>query len=395
MEVTGTVSRKTSGARLWFVAHGWLALPIWAFLFFVCLTGSIATISEEIVWLANPAARANAPTGDVRLLSYDEVLAAVEREEPGARVRTIFRPVKSIFALTVSVTRPNGSSTKLYVNPYTGAVQGEQDGFDFRRFVRAMHGWLLLSGDGFRIGWYLVSALAIPLLGSLITGIVVYKRFWRTYLRPRLRLSKGRRIFWGDLHRLAGAWSIPFVAIMAVTGGWFLIQQILDDNHISISTAGGPMVVARSDVPIVAKDALAPRIKLQQAADAVRAQFPDLEPSFVVLPSNAYDHFRISGRGDYPLLFETTEVNPYSAKVERARRVADRSVLELVTGSMRPLHTGDFAGVWLKLVYLVFGLLLTTLVFSGMMVWTKRTAVETAKFVRERRQARLELEAAE
>ena len=44
---------------------------------------------------------------------------------------------------------------------------------------------------------------------------------------------------------------------------------------------------------------------------------------------------------------------------------------------------------------LLFGLALTTLVFSGMMVWTKRTAIETVKIVRERRQARLGLEAAE
>lgn len=393
--MNGTASRKTSGARLWFVIHGWLALPIWAFLFVVCLTGSIATVSDEIVWLANPAVRANVPAADARLLGYDEVLAAVEREEPGARVRSVSRPVKSIFALTVRVVRQDGRSGTLFVNPYTGAVQGERGGFDFRQFVRALHGWLLLSGDNFQIGWYAVSALAIPLLGSLITGIVVYKRFWRAYLRPRLRTGKGKRVFWGDLHRLAGAWSIPFIAIIAVTGGWFLIQEILFDNHISISTAGVPPVVARSDVPVVAKGAPAPRITLEQATEAVRAQLPDLEPSFVRLPGSAYDHISVGGRGSYPLLFETVEVNPYNGKVEHTRLVSDRSALELVTGSMRPLHTGDFAGVWLKLVYLLFGLLLTALVFSGMMVWTKRTAIETVKIVRARKQARLGLEAAE
>lgn len=386
---------KVSNARIWFVIHGWLALPIWAFLFVVCLTGSIATVSHEIVWLTNPEVRANAPA-DARLLGYDEVLAAVEREEPGARVRFISRPVKSIFALTVAVTRPGGSSSKLYVNSYTGDIQGEQGAFDFRQFVRALHGWLLMPfNGGFPIGWYAVSALSIPLLGSLITGIVVYKRFWRVYLRPRLRIGKGKRIFWGDLHRLAGAWSIPFIAIMAVTAGWFLTQAILNDKHISISTAGVPPVVARGDVPVVAKGAPAPRITLEQAAEAVRAQLPDLEPTFVSLPSNAYRYIRVGGRGNYPLLFETVEVNPYNGKVERMRRVSDRSALEVVTGSMRPLHTGDFAGVWLKLVYLAFGLLLTALVFSGMMVWTKRTAIETVKVVRERRQARLGLEAAE
>jgi uncharacterized iron-regulated membrane protein len=339
--------------------------------------------------------RANAPSTNARVLGYDEILAAVEREVPGVRVRSVSRPVKSIFALTVRVDRPDGSSSRLYVNPYTGMVQGEQGAFNFQQFVRALHGWLLLSDDNFQIGWYLVSALSIPLLGSLITGIVVYKRFWRVYLRPRLRLSKGKRIFWGDLHRLAGAWSIPFIAIMAVTAGWFLIQMILSDNHISISTAGVPPMVERDDVPVVAKGAPTPRITLDQAAEAVRQQLPGLQPSFAQLPSSAYSHISVGGRGSYPLLFETVKVNPYNGKVEHTRLVSDRSVFELVTGSMRPLHTGDFAGLWLKLVYLVFGLLLTTLVFSGMMVWTKRTAVETVKLVRERKLARLELEAAE
>jgi uncharacterized iron-regulated membrane protein len=378
------------------VLHGWLALPIWAFLFFVCLTGSVATVSQEIVWLANPAVRANVPAADATLLGYDQILAAVERQKPGARVRFISRPVKSIFALTAAVTHPDGTSARLFVNPYTGTIQGEQGEFDFQQFVRALHGWLLMPfDDGFPIGWYMVSALAIPLLGSLITGIVVYKRFWRALLRPRLRLGKGKRIFWGDLHRLAGAWSIPFIAIIAMTVTWFLIQAILEDNHISISTAGVPPVVARGDVPVVAKGAPASRITLEQAADAVREQLPDLQPSFVQLPSSAYSHISVGGRGSYPLLFETVKVNPYNGKVEHTRLVSDRSVFELVTGSMRPLHTGDFAGLWLKLVYLVFGLLLTTLVFSGMMVWTKRTAIETVKLARERKLARLELEAAE
>ncbi|WP_319797356.1 PepSY domain-containing protein [Nitrobacter sp.] len=123
-----------------------MALPIWAFLFFVCLTGSIATVSQEIVWLTSPMVRANAPSADARLLGYDEILAAVERQQPAARVRFISRPVKSIFALTVSVVRPDGASSTLCVNPYTGAVQGEQSAFDFRQFVRALHGWLLCPG---------------------------------------------------------------------------------------------------------------------------------------------------------------------------------------------------------------------------------------------------------
>ena len=41
---------------------------------------------------------------------------------------------------------------------------------------------------------------------------------------------------------------------------------------------------------------------------------------------------------------------------------------------MRPLHTGDFGGIWVKLIWFVFGLLLSMMVLSGLLIWSKRTA---------------------
>jgi hypothetical protein len=37
--------KKVSRTKLWFLVHSWAALPIWIFLFFVCLTGPISTVS--------------------------------------------------------------------------------------------------------------------------------------------------------------------------------------------------------------------------------------------------------------------------------------------------------------------------------------------------------------
>ena len=379
---------KKKASRLWLIVHSWLALPLWVLLFFVCLTGTIATVSQEIVWLAKPEVRANRPVADAAVLGYDAIVAAVKRAEPGIAVNYIARPVKSIFAIDVSVTYPDGKTRSLYVNPYTGVIQGISGVFDFRYFIRALHGWLLVPFIGSTSwGWYLVSALSIPMLGSLVTGLVVYKKFWRGYLNPRLRLRNGGRVFWGDFHRLAGIWSVPFIVIITVTAGWFLIQHILADINITVSTAGAPPVVAREDVPAEG-GAKAPWISLERAGELVRTKFPDLHPDFVALPSNAFGHIIVGGRGAYPLIFETVNVNPYNGKVEWTRRISDRSTLELVTESMRPLHTGDFAGLWLKLVYFLFGLLLTMMVFSGMMIWLKRTALATAKLVRDIRAGR-------
>ncbi len=385
-----TVSKKKNRSALWLALHGWFALPIWALLFFVCLTGSIATVSEEIVWLVEPAARSNPPSGGTEKLSYEALLNKVLEQRPGAVVRSIAIPVKGIHAPFVGVGLPGGRNVTYYVNAYTGTIQGEKGAFDLRQYLRAMHGWLLLPWvpGAWLFGWHLVSALSIPMLGSLITGLVVYKKFWRAYLHwPRLRVHKGARTFWGDLHRLAGLWSIPFILIMSVTAGWFLIQGIMAEIGVTVSTAGVPPVVARDEVRTGPDRTTAQTVSVDEAIAVTRSRFPDLAPALVIVPTGAYQHFRIFGRSAYPLVFEIASVNPYTGELASVRGIGDRTGIELVTESMRPLHTGDFAGLWLKLAYFVFGLLLTMMVLSGMLIWTKRTALATAKLLSRRRKA--------
>ncbi|MBP3934709.1 MAG: PepSY domain-containing protein, partial [Pseudomonas sp.] len=89
-------------------------------------------------------------------------------------------------------------------------------------------------------------------------------------------------------------------------------------------------------------------------------------------------HIEVGGPGWYPLLFQTADINPYNGAIEGSRMIADRSGLELVTESMRPLHTGDFGGLWVKLIWFFFGLILSMMVLSGLLIWTKRTALATA-----------------
>lgn len=377
------VVKKKSKAKLWFLIHSWLALPIWGFIFFVCLTGTISTVSQEIEWLASPMVRANPPAQSQGMLGYDEVLDKVEQAIPDAVVTMIRRPVKSQFALTVHATYQDGHSGRLYVNPYTGEIQGKIAGFDFRQFIRALHGWLLVPfTNGFNWSWYLVSFLGIPLLVSVITGLVVYKRFWRGYLRPRLRIGQGARIFWGDFHRLVGIWSVPFILIIAITSIWFLIRAILADASVSITTEAPTVMVSREEVPKRFNNEEIIRISPDQAVRQAKQRLPDLAVDVIALPSNAYSHYILLGRSRYPLIHEIAWVNPYTGKVDVSRTVSDHSSLELVTESMRPLHTGDFAGLWLKLVYFFFGLLLTMMVLSGMLIWTKRTAKETGKLLK-------------
>ena len=254
---------KKSRSKLWFLVHSWLALPIWFFVLIVCVTGTLAVISQEIVWLANPPMRASQPSDDAPLLSYQQVIEAINRAEPQTVVQSISRPDESHFALDVEVSYPDGRSVVIYVNPYSGVIQGVAPEFNFRAFTRALHAWWLVPfTNGYSWGWYLVSFLGLPLLASLVTGLVVYKRFWKGFFRPTLRIRHGARIFWGDFHRLSGIWSIWFIAVISITGTWFLIQALLSDNQISISTEKIIPAMAREAVPLSPDGSPPPRIDL-------------------------------------------------------------------------------------------------------------------------------------
>jgi len=371
-------SPKKSKSKLWFLVHSWLALPIWFFVLIVCFTGMLAVVSQEIVWLANPDVRASKPDDGAERLSFQQVLDALHKAEPDMAVNSLSQPDGSHFALTARVTYADGSSPMLYVNPYTGAIQGKMPDFNFEAFTRALHGWWLVPfTNGFSWGWYMVSLLGLPMLASLVTGLVVYKKFWKGFFKP-VRTGHGARIFWGDLHRLAGVWSIWFIAVIAITSIWFLIRAILADNHITISSEPIVPVIAREQVPQTPDGSPAPRIDLDEAARIAGLAIPSLDITSISMPANAYSHIEMGGRGWYPLMFQSASVNPYTRQVDSQFLLGDRSALEFVTESMRPLHTGDFGGLPIKLIWFFFGLILTFMVFSGLLSWTKRTAQATA-----------------
>ncbi len=361
-------SPKKSKSKLWFLVHSWLALPIWFFVLIVCFTGMLAVVSQEIVWLANPDVRASKPDGATQRLSFQQVFDALHQAEPDMAINAISQPDGSHFALRVDVTRADGSSPTLYVNPYTGVIQGKMPDFNFEAFTRALHGWWLVPfTSGFSWGWYMVSLLGLPMLASLVTGLVVYKKFWKGFFKP-VRLGQGARIFWGDVHRLAGVWSIWFIAVISITSIWFLIRAILFDNQITISSEPIVPVIAREQVPQSSDGGPAPRIDLDEAARIAGLAIPSLDITSVSLPATAYSHIEI----------QSASVNPYTRAVDSQFLLSDRSALEFVTESMRPLHTGDFGGLVIKLVWFFFGLVLTLMVFSGLLIWTKRTAQATA-----------------
>lgn len=385
------MSERKNRTKLWFALHGWVSLPIWLFLFFVCVTGTIATVDKEIMWVLDPTVRAGNP-GNLERKPLNRIVEDIQRQIPGASVGGI-RFGEPFMALEVRIATPEIPSATAWVNPFSGEVQRVSRGISFSHFIKSLHGWLLMPWfTGTPIGWYAVCLLSLPLLGSLITGVVVYKRFWRAYAHPRLRIGNGSRVFWGDLHRLAGVWSLWFIAVMALTGFWFLVRGVMYDAHIPLGIEDPD--IPRREAPFRTSADPMPVVDLDGALATVQALRPGSTPLALMPPEHALGTISIYSRSSFPLLAEEAWIHPYSGDVVGLRNAEIATAKEVVSVVNASLHYGNFGGVWVKLIWTFFGILLSTLVASGTIIWTKRTARATREAMTRDRTASLAAESA-
>lgn len=381
-----TPRKNRSNRRIWFRLHGYFSLPIWLLFCFVCLTGTIAVVSHEITWLANPDARAHNPQ-DLPARPLAEQVAAVQQAVPGSEVGYVM-VLEPYLVTAVGVSSADVPAALVYVNPYTAQVQAVNEGLTFIGFMRALHGWLLFPWNhSWSWGYYIVSAMCIVVLGALVTGLVVYRRFWRAWTQPRLRWKADARTLTGDLHRHAGAWSLWFLLVMGLTGGWYLTQAVLWHAGIGIGSETPP--VAADTLPPAIGDAAPARISLAGALANAQQALPSLAPAYIAMPEHNRDYITVMGSGDGFFLFDQysfrAAVNPWTGAVDHARTPAQMGALEVVAHVADPLHYGTFGGLWTKSIWFVFGLVLTGLSVTGFIVWSRRTLKEVRPKRRHRR----------
>lgn len=178
--------------KLWFKLHGYCSLPIWIIFCFVCITGTIAVVSHELTWLTNPNSRANNPE-QLSAKPTAELVQIVEAAYPTADINSVLA-FESYLVNAIIFTDKDHPFAIAYVNQYTGEIQEVNNGVTFINFMRSLHSWLLFPWHvNFSVGYYLVCFMALVMMGALVTGLVIYKKFWRSFLTPTLRLHQGKK----------------------------------------------------------------------------------------------------------------------------------------------------------------------------------------------------------
>jgi len=351
-------AKPKKGRSLWWIVHSWLGLKLSIFLSFILLTGTLAVFAHEIDWLVTPAMQVTPQ--DAPQASWGKLAQAATQADPSARLQTLYAPIDPWFAAEAWMEHGKGAPSRVYIDPWTAQVTGIHGWANVHRFLRQVHRHLMLPT---RIGIPIVCSLALLLATSLVTGIVTYKKWWRGFLR-RPRGGDARRLT-GDLHRLGGLWGMWFVALIAATGIWYLVE-----------TLGGNAPVPK--LPQVTTLAPLPTGSvLDRMVELVHRERPTLQIREIRFTQDNGVIFL--GQDQAWLVRDRANglaIDPSTARVTMSLDGRDLSVHQRISEMADPLHFGTAGGLATKIIWFVFGALLTALAVTGATIYTLRLAKE-------------------
>lgn len=325
---------------------------------FICMTGTLAVIATELDWLVQPAMRVEPAS---RHASWGDMAQAAQAAYPGWTLLSITAPHASRFAAQALMRTPQGKQRFVWIDPYRAAVTGDTSWFSIQRWLRNTHRHLFLPT---RYGVPLVSALSIPLTLLIVTGLVIYKRWWRGFLAwPR---RGKRRLMWGDVHRLLAVWSLWFAVVIAVSGLWYLIESL--GGHAPPLPAITAKDAPRAAAPFNAQT-------LDSAIARIRQQWPELDIRVLRLEADGRAG-QVEGQTAAWLVRDRANAIrlPLEQGEPARRSAADLSVHQRISELADPIHFGSF-GPWpVRVIWFLFGAALTALCLTGAYLYGLRIA---------------------
>ncbi|MGL5913986.1 MAG: PepSY-associated TM helix domain-containing protein [Bacteroidales bacterium] len=202
--------------------HLWLSLPFGLVITLLCLTGAILVFETEIMTLArkNIYEIKQIETQTIVIQNLIESVQSTLNED--VEVTGITISSNPAHAYQVNLSKPHRAS--VYINQYTGEIQGKSERAAFFLFIFRLHRWLLDSPQastegGIAWGKSITGISTLMFILILLSGLIVWIPRTAKVLKNRIRIAtnKGVTRFWYDLHVSAGFWAFALLLIMAVT----------------------------------------------------------------------------------------------------------------------------------------------------------------------------------
>ncbi len=373
--------------KLFWRLHSIVGLAAGLGLVVIGLSGSVLVFHEEIAAVFSPEATRVEPTAAGRL-PLTELVASVEAAFPAHAVTGWAFDRDDPRAADGAYVMPWGTREWRWitVDPYRGEVLSGPVEADktFKHWLLHLHYELLLGHVGMAISGLL--GVALCFLG--LSGLWLYRRFWRTFFRLRWRASA--RMLLGDIHRFTGVCAVGFNLLLGFTGAWWNLthvwHELTEDHH-------------HPEDEVLFHERLFP---LELDLDALLARADTHVPGFVThyvsLPwSPEEGRFTLWGRSADAGWWRSVHGSQVTYTAGEGSFVSAYDIREAPLGTQvvdafEPLHYGYFGGLPIKLLWSAAGLAPGILALSGMAIWWKRrrsrpsAAAASRAFVQEQRE---------
>jgi uncharacterized iron-regulated membrane protein len=321
--------------------------------------------------VVSPTTQASGQT--TQRLALDDLMASIERAYPdyvlagwelfGTDTNAAFEEQERSDT-AYAIKKNTETWFKIYINQYTGQILSEPKHMEhyITDWLLELHYAFLLHFSGTVIG--AIFGLILLFLG--ISGIVLYRKFWRKLFTLRWRSAK--RILFSDLHKMVGIFSSPVLIIIAFTGVYWNVSIVLHEVLEHGFEEAHPPITEPYHAATISFESLRENASIQ--IDSFRA-------TYLAIPNEPKMDITFFGEVDTPnpLISQYASMVTYHHKtgdLVMASDIRDAGFLRKFDDSTRKLHFGYFAGIWSKIVWCIIGMSPVILMITGLIMYLIR-----------------------
>lgn len=343
--------------------HLWLGLLSGIVVFIVAATGCLYSFEKEFRALMYKDI--TCVTGEIKTpKGIDEIIQIVKKKYPKEKIRSL--SLKADTNLCIEVFLPKKKI--VYVNPYTGEIQGTVSmEEDFFGVVLKIHRSLYL-GD---VGKKITGISAIIFLLMLISGIILWwpkklKRI-KEKLVIAIRANKSRRNY--DLHSVLGFYASIFLLFIVLTGLIWSFKSV-ENSMYWITGSKKEEKKIKSNY-----SGNKSTLSLQKILDVIQKGSGGDNNYFISLPEDSVGviRFRVQTPNELYLVKRNQySFDQYEYKLLRIDQYDEASLGDKIKMNLYNIHTGKILGLAGQIVNFIASLIAASLPITGFMIWKRR-----------------------
>ena len=298
---------------------------------------------------------------------FDSTLA----EFPASKIESIGSQPRRWFGRPVYLTGESGAITA-HLSPYTAEVLGTQriGKLNLRNLLRKLHDSFLVPVQGIQV---LVNTLSLVVLGLVITGLLVYRKFWKGFFK-KPPANASQLVQHSYLHRRLAVWAAPFLIVSTLASTIFLL------NAIGFKAKAGPSPTVTTPRPTALPDEFNGEA-LDALVSACKAVSPGFTETGIRIPNSGNAWVRIIGhdenRGE---IFGAAScfTNPQTGMVEGFVKASEGNLMTQIKALAVAMHFGTFAGWFSIILWTIFGTVSTSVAISGAKLYATRVVAKAS-----------------